>query len=248
MEPGSNAATSAEDSAKTSADRRTVHLHLFDPCNAACGNCCTCCSEVNRAFLPLEPILQALPRLRDEGYQAISLRGGDPQLYPWLSGLLAAAKAEGFRTVVIGATVGATTEYGKVIEALRTDATAWDLALKGGSDQRLADIVSPLVVTPGGILRPYSHDFPEEFDLGRLQDLAPERRVWIACGLPRLRRLLAQSLHAAALEDGSLDWPAFLRDQSGNRERSVARQSVERLSPISPRSWTLPPRISALKG
>jgi hypothetical protein len=71
-----------------------------------------------------------------------------------------------------------------------------------------------LVITPEGRLRPWTYDFPEAFDLGLLQDLAPDRRVWIGLGLPRLRRHLAQSLQAAALEDGFLDWFAFQRDQA----------------------------------
>ena len=99
-------------------------------------------------------------------------------------------------------------------EALAADRCAWDLALTGGADQRLSDAVNPLVITPDGRLRPWTYDFPEEFDLGALQDLAPSRRVWIAGGLPRLRKLLARTLHAAGLEDGFLDWFAFQRDQA----------------------------------
>jgi MoaA/NifB/PqqE/SkfB family radical SAM enzyme len=99
-------------------------------------------------------------------------------------------------------------------EALAADRCAWDLALAGGAEQRLSDAVNPLVITPEGRLRPWTYDFPEEFDLGLLQDLAPARRVWISGGLPRLRKLLARTLHAAGLEDGFLDWFAFQRDQA----------------------------------
>ena len=89
--------------------------------------------------------------------------------------------------------------------------------MQGKPDQRLSDAVNPLVITPEGRLRPWTYDFPEEFDLGLLQDLAPARRIWITGGLPRLRKLLARTLHAAGLEEGFLDWFAFQRDQARRR-------------------------------
>lgn len=99
-------------------------------------------------------------------------------------------------------------------EAIAADAGAWEPALAGGEGQRLSDTVNPLVITPTGALRPYTYDFPEEFELGHLRDLDPARRIWIAMGLPRVRRLLARSLQSAAQEDGFLDWFAYLRDQA----------------------------------
>jgi Fe-coproporphyrin III synthase len=326
---------------------RTVHLHLLDRCNLACSHCYSASSPLKQTILPFAPLVEALPRLRAEGYQVISLSGGEPLLYPWLAELLAAAKAEGFRTTAIsngfrvtrhrralvealdriaisfdgmGArhnrmrghplawdrAIGALLYLAKIgkpaaaaftvtaetlaevpdfvdlcaglgvravqlrplvmagrareaaadqalseadlarlwlmaktlaeawegevavhvdlapAEALAADAGAWDVALKGGADQLLSDAVNPLVITPEGTLRPYTYDFPEEFDLGRLQDLAPNRRVWITCGLPRLRHLLARTLHAAALEEGFVDWFAFQRDQARRPERLMA--------------------------
>lgn len=321
---------------------RTVHLHPLDLCNLACSHCYSASSPMKRTILPLEPLLAALPRLRAEGYEVISLSGGEPLLYPWLGELLAAAKAEGFRTAAItngfrvtprhrpviealdriaisfdglearhNAMRGNTQAWARAVaglrylagigkptaaaftvtcetlaevpefiefcaelgvravqlrplvmagrateaaadqalteadaarlwlmvqtlqlawegavavhvdlapaEALAADAGAWALALHGKPDQRLSDAVNPLVITPEGRLRPWTYDFPEEFDLGLLQDLAPARRVWISGGLPRLRKLLARTLHAAGLEDGFLDWFAFQRDQARRR-------------------------------
>ena len=321
---------------------RTVHLHPLDLCNLACSHCYSASSPLKRTILPLEPLLAALPRLRTEGYEVISLSGGEPLLYPRLPELLAAAKAEGFRTAAISngfrvaprhrglvealdriaisfdglearhnamrgnaqawaralAGLRYLGEIGKPAavaftvtneslaevpefieicadlgvravqlrplvmagrapveaaglalseadaarlwlmaqtlqlawegevavhvdlapaEALAADAAAWTLALDGGAEQRLSDAVNPLVITPEGRLRPWTYDFPEEFDLGLLQDLAPARRVWITGGLPRLRRLLARTLHAAGLEEGFLDWFAFQRDEARRR-------------------------------
>lgn len=318
---------------------RTVHLHPLDLCNLACSHCYSASSPLKRTILALEPLLAALPRLRAEGYEVISLSGGEPLIYPHLPEFLAAARAEGFRIAAItnGFRVSARhralidgidqlaisfdglearhnsmrghpeawaravaglrylAEIGKPsaaaftvtreslsevpdfielccslgvravqlrplvlagrardeasglalseadaarlwlmaqtleqawagevavhvdlapAEAIAADRCAWDLTLKGGPDQRLSDAVNPLVITPEGRLRPWTYDFPEAFDLGQLQDLAPDRRVWISLGLPRLRRHLAQSLQAAALEDGFLDWFAFQRDQA----------------------------------
>ena len=318
---------------------RTVHLHPLDLCNLACSHCYSASSPLKRTILPLEPLLAALPRLRAEGYEVISLSGGEPLLYPWLGELLAAAKAEGFRTAAISNGFRVTARHRPVIEALdriaisfdglearhnamrgngqawaravaglrflaeigkpaaaaftvtrdslsevpefievcaelgvravqlrplvmagrapeaaadqalseadaarlwlmaqtlqlawegevavhvdlapaealAADRCAWTLALDGGAEQRLSDAVNPLVITPEGRLRPWTYDFPEEFDLGLLQDLAPARRVWISGGLPRLRRLLARTLQAAGLEEGFLDWFAFQRDQA----------------------------------
>ena len=318
---------------------RTVHLHPLDRCNLKCSHCYSSSSPHAWTILPPEPLIAALPRLRAEGYEVISLSGGEPLLYPWLGELLAAAKAEGFRTAAITNGFRVSARHRSVIEALdriaisfdglearhnamrrhpeawsralaglrylaeigkpaaaaftvtretleevpefietcaglgvravqlrplvmagrareeasalalseadtarlwlmaqtlqlawdgeisvhvdlapaealAADACAWDLTLTGGPDQRLSDAVNPLVITPDGRLRPWTYDFPEEFDLGQLQDLAPARRIWISLGLPRLRRLLAQSLQAAALEEGFLDWFAFQRDQA----------------------------------
>jgi Fe-coproporphyrin III synthase len=326
---------------------RTVHLHPLDRCNLACSHCYSVSSPLKQTILPLEPLLQALPRLRAEGYEVISLSGGEPLLYPQLPALLAAAKAHGFRTAAISNGFRVTARYQELIEAidriaisfdgleaghnrirgnpqawdraiagleylarigkpaaaaftvtrdslcevpdfieicaahgvravqlrplvmagrapdeaadlalteadlarlwllaqtlqlawegevavhvdlapaeaLAADACAWDAALQGEADQRLSDAVNPLVITPEGRLRPYTYDFPEEFDLGHLHDLAPDRRIWIALGLPRLRKLLARTLHAAGLEEGFLDWFAFQRDQARVRHRTPA--------------------------
>jgi Fe-coproporphyrin III synthase len=326
---------------------RTVHLHPLDLCNLACSHCYSASSPLKRTILPVGPLRAALPLLRAEGYEVISLSGGEPLLYPWLAELLAAAKTEGFRVAAISNGYRVQARHREVIEAIdqlaisfdglearhvamrghpqawdravaglrylgeigkpsaaaftvtretlaevpefieicaglgvravqlrplvmagravsdvagqglsaadaarlwlmaqtlrlawegevavhvdlapaeaiAADRGAWDPALAGGAGQRLSDAVNPLVVTPEGRLRPFTYDFPEHFDLGRLQDLAPERRVWVSNGLPRLRRLLARSLHAAALEDGFLDWFAFLRDQAARPARVIA--------------------------
>lgn len=318
---------------------RTVHLHPLDRCNLACSHCYSVSSPMRQTILPLEPLLAALPHLRDEGYEVISLSGGEPLLYPHLAPFLAAARLQGFRIAAISNGFRVSEQYrylvdgidhmaisfdglearhnrmrghpqawaravaglrylakigkpsaaaftvtreslaevpdfiefcaeigvravqlrplvmvGRAVddaaglalsvadrarlwlmaqtlqlawademavhvdlapaEAVAADAGAWHQAMTGKEGQRLSDAVNPLVITPDGVLRPYTYDFPEEFDLGHLRDLDPSRRIWIALGLPRLRRLLARSLQAAALDEGFLDWFAYLRDQA----------------------------------
>lgn len=318
---------------------RTVHLHPLDRCNLACSHCYSASSPLKRTILPVEPLIEALPRLRAEGYEVLSLSGGEPLLYPHLQRLVGAAKVHGFRVAAITngfrvaprhraliesldaiaisfdgleplhnqirgnsrawevairaldylrqigkpaaaaftvsnrslqdvpafiemcATLGVAAvqlrplvmagrapakardlalspadearlwimgqalalayEGDMVIhtdlapaEALAADWDAWSLALNGGPDQRLSDLVNPLVITPKGTLRPFTYDFPSRFDLGRLEDLLPQHRQGMQTRLPGLRSLVARTLHSVGLQDGFIDWFAFQRDQA----------------------------------
>ena len=318
---------------------RTVHLHPLDRCNLACSHCYSGSSPQRQTVLPLGPLLQALHHLRDEGYEVLSLSGGEPLLYPHLAGLLAGARAMGYRigaitngfrvtprhrglidgidTIAVsfdgladlhnrirgnprawdaavqalrylaeigkpaaaaftvsnaslsevpefvetcaglgvravqlrplvmagratadatdlalgpadaarlwlmGQTLALAWEGEMAIhtdlapaEALAADRGAWDLALSGGTGQKLSEVVNPLVITPEGILRPFTYDFPAWHDLGKLSDLQPGRRERMDARLPVLRYLLSRTLYAAGLEDGFVDWFAFQRDQA----------------------------------
>ncbi len=318
---------------------RTVHLHPLDRCNLACSHCYSTSSPLKQAILPVDPLIEALGHLRREGYEVISLSGGEPLLYPPLTKLIAHARELGFRIGVItngfrvtarnralvesfdsiavsfdgmealhnrirgnprawevaiqalrylrgigkpagaaftvsNASLADVPEFvemcaglgvkavqlrplvmagrapkeagdlalseaeearlwmmgqtlalayeGEVVvhtdlapaEALVADGAAWDLALKGGAQQRLSDAVNPLVITPKGILRPFTYDFPSRHDLGDLSDLAPRRRYLVRQRLPALRHLIGRTLHSAGLRDGFIDWFAFQRDQA----------------------------------
>jgi Fe-coproporphyrin III synthase len=318
---------------------RTVHLHPLDRCNLACSHCYSASSPLKQTILPVEPLIEALGCLRREGYEVISLSGGEPLLYPDLPRLIAASKAMGFhigaitngfrvtphyrslvesldaiavsfdgmealhnrirgnprawavalraleylgeigkpaaaaftvsnqsladvpdfvelcaglgvravqlrplvmagrapdeasdlalsaseeaRLWMMGQTLALAYEGEVVIhtdlapaEALVADGAAWDLALTGGAQPRLSDAVNPLVITPEGVLRPFTYDFPDRHDLGILADLAPDRRHLLQQRLPPLRHLIARTLHSAGLHDGFIDWFAFQRDQA----------------------------------
>ena len=318
---------------------RTVHLHPLDRCNLACSHCYSASSPLNHSILPVEPLIKALSLLRLEGYEVLSLSGGEPLLYPNLQQLVGAAKVLGFRvgaitngfrvtqrhraliesldaiavsfdgmqalhnqirgnprawdvavnaleylraigkpaaaafTVssqslpevpefiemcaglgvravqlrplvmagraraeagdlalgaadearlwVMGQTLALAYEGEMLVhtdlapaEALVADWDAWSLALNGGPDQLLSDVVNPLVITPKGVLKPFTYDFPAQHDLGRLSDLAPLRRKRLQNRLPMLRSLVARTLHSAGLKGGFIDWFAFQRDQA----------------------------------
>jgi Fe-coproporphyrin III synthase len=318
---------------------RTVHLHPLDRCNLACSHCYSASSPLKQTILPVEPLIEALGHLRREGYEVISLSGGEPLLYPDLPRLIVASKAMGFhigaitngfrvtphyralvesldaiavsfdgmealhnrirgnsrawavalraleylgeigkpaaaaftvsnqsladvpdfvelcaglgvravqlrplvmagrapdeasdlalsaaeeaRLWMMGQTLALAYEGEVVIhtdlapaEALVADGAAWDLALTGGAQQRLSDAVNPLVITPDGVLRPFTYDFPARHDLGTLSDLSPDRRDRLQQRLPPLRHLIARTLHSAGLHDGFIDWFAFQRDQA----------------------------------
>lgn len=87
---------------------RIVHLHPSLFCNLACRHCYSSSGPKLRDYLPLAPILHALSAFREEGYEVLSLSGGEPLLYPELPTLLAAAGDAGYRVNVVtnGAAVG----------------------------------------------------------------------------------------------------------------------------------------------
>lgn len=317
---------------------RTVHLHPLDRCNLACSHCYSTSSPQRQTMLPLDAILAALPHLRCEGYEVVSLSGGEPLLYPDLPALVKAAKALGFRVVAISNGYRVTKAHARLIEgldgigisfdgmeqthlamrhhprawvaaigalqhlrdigkpaaaaftvtcrsmaevpefvelcaslgvravqlrpvvmagravaeagdlalppgdlarlwlmgqtlalayqdemavhvdlapaeALQADRGAWDIAVTG-KGERLSDVVNPLVITPDGRLRPFTYDFPDAFDLGRLADLCPERRGGLMARLPDLGRLVGTALDRVGQEGGFIDWFAYQRDQA----------------------------------
>lgn len=158
------------------------------------------CAALDVRLVQLRPLVRAGGAV--EAASGLALTDADcAQLWQTAQGL--AQDWDGALTVQVDLTPAA---------GLATDAAAWGMTEQRSLDHRLSDAVNPLAITPEGRLRPWMHDFPEEFDLGHLQDLDPARRIWISLGLPRLRRLLARSLQAAALEDGVLDWSGFRRD------------------------------------
>lgn len=80
---------------------RTVHLHPAARCNLACKHCYSNSNPQASDQLSLDVLKPALAQLRAEGYEVLSLSGGEPMLYPDLEALTAHARALGFRVVGI---------------------------------------------------------------------------------------------------------------------------------------------------
>jgi organic radical activating enzyme len=90
---------------------RTIHLHPTRRCNLACLHCYSSSSPRETDTLPIDVIERALTILRGEGYETLSLSGGEPLLHPEIDRLTAAAVDLGYRVAMItnGALVGPAT-------------------------------------------------------------------------------------------------------------------------------------------
>jgi pyruvate-formate lyase-activating enzyme len=92
---------------------RVVHLHATRFCNLACQHCYSDSGPNVRGELDPEPLIAALEILRAEGYEVLSLSGGEPLLYSGFKTITCAAVEAGFQVNLItnGAAVG-----GKLLE------------------------------------------------------------------------------------------------------------------------------------
>ena len=80
---------------------RIVHLHPTRLCNLSCLHCYSSSGPEHNSALDLAPILRALPLLKAEGYNLVSLSGGEPLTYPHLLPLIDQAHAQGLRVSMI---------------------------------------------------------------------------------------------------------------------------------------------------
>ena len=80
---------------------RIIHLHPTRLCNLACLHCYSESGPTEKTTLELEPLQQALSLLKTEGYNQISLSGGEPLTYPHLLPLIDNAHENDFRVTMI---------------------------------------------------------------------------------------------------------------------------------------------------
>jgi MoaA/NifB/PqqE/SkfB family radical SAM enzyme len=78
-----------------------IHLHPSLICNLSCSHCYSSSSPHSRQALGVEPILSNLASLASQGYQVLSLSGGEPFLYQDLVRLVEGAHSTGLRVHVI---------------------------------------------------------------------------------------------------------------------------------------------------
>lgn len=87
---------------------RVVHLHPSRFCNLSCQHCYSASGPGLRDDLAADLIISALPVLKAEGYEILSLSGGEPLLYSGFKAVVRNAAALGFRVNLVtnGAPVG----------------------------------------------------------------------------------------------------------------------------------------------
>ncbi|HLO18173.1 MAG TPA: radical SAM protein [Anaerolineales bacterium] len=87
---------------------RVIHLHPSRFCNLTCQHCYSSSGPGVRGELAAETIISALPALKAEGYEVLSLSGGEPLLYSGFKVVVHSAASLGFRINLVtnGAPVG----------------------------------------------------------------------------------------------------------------------------------------------
>ncbi|WP_162520778.1 radical SAM protein [Pseudaquabacterium pictum] len=80
---------------------RVVHLHPTLTCNLACAHCYSSSSPQQGPGLDAATWRAALPWLRAQGYDQVSLSGGEPLVHPQLGELVAASQDAGLRVTLI---------------------------------------------------------------------------------------------------------------------------------------------------
>jgi pyruvate-formate lyase-activating enzyme len=80
---------------------RIIHLHPTRLCNLACVHCYSESGPQHRGGLDPAAVASGLEVLRAEGYEAVSLSGGEPLVYPGLEAVVRSAKALGFHVTMI---------------------------------------------------------------------------------------------------------------------------------------------------
>lgn len=80
---------------------RIVHLHPTRLCNLACAHCYSHSGPDARGELEARALLPALAVLRTEGYEQVSLSGGEPLVYQDLLPLLDGLRQQGWRVTMV---------------------------------------------------------------------------------------------------------------------------------------------------
>ncbi|MDP9314358.1 MAG: radical SAM protein, partial [Chloroflexota bacterium] len=108
---------------------RVIHLHPSRFCNLACNHCYSSSGPGERLALDPDSILSALRILRGEGYDVLSLAGGEPLLYGGFEAVVRGAVDLGFRVNLIsnGAAVG-----GRLLELIAEHVSLIAISLDGG--------------------------------------------------------------------------------------------------------------------
>ncbi len=179
---------------------RVVHVHPTRVCNLACAHCYSDSSPQQRGALAVPTLLRALARLREEGYEIVSISGGEPFVYDGLLSLVRGAASLGFRVHLITNGILVTEErlaplapYLYLVGVSLDGAEATHNAVRGRQDAFRHSLRALSVLSKAGIpfgivyavTSPSLEDIPWAFELGRdlgarllhLRPLAPEGRA-----------------------------------------------------------------------
>jgi MoaA/NifB/PqqE/SkfB family radical SAM enzyme len=179
---------------------RVVHVHPTRACNLACAHCYSDSSPQQRGELGVTPLLRALERLREEGYEIVSISGGEPFVYGGLLPLARGAAALGFRVhlitngiLVTEARLAALAPYLYLFGVSLDGAEVTHNAVRGRADAFRHSLRALSVLSKAGlpfgivyaVTSPSLEDIPWAFELGRdlgarllhLRPLAPEGRA-----------------------------------------------------------------------
>jgi MoaA/NifB/PqqE/SkfB family radical SAM enzyme len=80
---------------------RVVHVHPTRACNLACAHCYSESAPGLTEAIDVELLLEGLAALRTEGYEIVSVSGGEPLVYRGLDRLVSGAAALGYRVHLI---------------------------------------------------------------------------------------------------------------------------------------------------
>jgi organic radical activating enzyme len=80
---------------------RVVHVHPTRACNLACVHCYSTSSPSVRSSLDPDVLIDTLAGLREEGFEVLSLSGGEPLVYRGLNILVRAASDLGYRVHIV---------------------------------------------------------------------------------------------------------------------------------------------------
>ena len=105
---------------------RIIHLHPTRLCNLACLHCYSDSGPNQRGGLDPASVTSALAMLRAEGYEAVSLSGGEPLVYHGISRVVRAAKELGFRVTMITNGLLVSGRNGQVVSELDGLAISFD--------------------------------------------------------------------------------------------------------------------------
>jgi MoaA/NifB/PqqE/SkfB family radical SAM enzyme len=114
---------------------RTIHLHPSRFCNLECSHCYSLSGPQVREALDVDEVLPSLEVLREEGYQILSLSGGEPLLYGDVEVLLREAHGMGFQVNLVS---NGSALVGRRLQWVDDYATSVALSLDGAPERHVA--------------------------------------------------------------------------------------------------------------